>query len=299
MWLDGELRIALGCMRIEEARAEEVFEAAVDAGITIFDTARAYGANGDSGDNERMVGRMLSGRRATIVTKGGMRRPEGAWEPDGRASSLREDCEASLVALGRPIDLYLVHAPDPRVAWATTVRALARLLEEKLVRRIGLSNVSRRQLDEALELAPISAVQVELVPAVRGGVVTRARELGIDVLVHSPLGGPARAKRLTIAQPNASPQETMLAAVRRLGAIPVAGATRAETVRSIARSASVDATEETMITLGLATQETVQSDSPAEVVLVMGLQGSGKSTLAERHPEHERLNRDRDGGSMK
>ena len=94
-----------------------------------------------------------------------MTRPAGAWVPDGRAKAILADCEASLAALdGLPIDLYLIHAPDPRTPWRTSVRALARLADEGLVRHVGLSNVNRRQLDEALELAPVAAVQVALSP---------------------------------------------------------------------------------------------------------------------------------------
>src|SRR5207249_11755989 len=138
---------------------------------------------------------------ARIVTKGGMTRTGGGWIPDGRAKAILSDCEASLAALdGLAIDLYLVHAPDPRTPWRTSVRALARLVDEGLVRRVGLSNVNRRQLDEALELAPVAAVQVALSPyddrAVRGGVVERCAEAGIAVIAHSPLGGPRRAGRL-------------------------------------------------------------------------------------------------------
>ena len=127
-----------------------------------------------------------------------MTRPDGAWVADGRAKAIRSDCEASLTALdGVPIDLYLLHAPDPRTPWRTSVRALARLVDEGLVRRVGLANVNRRQLDEALELAPVAAVQVALSPfddrALRGGMIERCDELGIALLAHSPLGGPKRA----------------------------------------------------------------------------------------------------------
>ena len=95
-----------------------------------------------------------------------MARPGGAWRPDGRAKAIAADCEASLAALdGRPIDLYLLHAPDPRTPWRRSVRALARLVDQRLVQRVGLANVNRTQLDEALELAPIAAVQVALSPA--------------------------------------------------------------------------------------------------------------------------------------
>jgi aryl-alcohol dehydrogenase-like predicted oxidoreductase len=150
-WLDAtELRVGLGCMRLpgdaEDALA--TIAAAANAGVTVFDTARAYPGN------EELLARALHGRAARIVTKGGMARPDGRWVPDGRAGTLRRDCEASLEALGGlPIDLFLVHTPDPRTPWRTTVRALARLVDDGLVRRVGLANVNRAQLDEALELA--------------------------------------------------------------------------------------------------------------------------------------------------
>src|SRR5947209_4395237 len=148
-WLDKtELRIGLGCMRLAD---EDVVVAAAHAGVTVFDTARAYPGN------EELLARALRGRSVRIVTKGGMARPDGRWMPDGRARTLRADCEASLLALdGLPIDLYLVHAPDPTTPWRTTMRALAKLLDEGLVRHVGVANVNRRQLDDALELAPIA-----------------------------------------------------------------------------------------------------------------------------------------------
>jgi aryl-alcohol dehydrogenase-like predicted oxidoreductase len=188
-WLGpGELRIGLGCMRLstDEDRDEELaldtIAAAVEAGVTVFDTARSYG------DNERLLVRALrnsgADARARVVTKGGMTRAGAAWVPDGRAKAIRADCEASLAALdGLPIDLYLIHAPDPRTPWRTSVRALARLADEGLVKRVGVANVNRHQLDEALELAPVAAVQVALSfyddSAVRGGVVERCTEAGL------------------------------------------------------------------------------------------------------------------------
>src|SRR3954452_8410068 len=203
-WLsESELRVGLGCMRLstdenrDEERALATIAAAVAAGVTVFDTARSYGGN------ERLLARALRGvEGARIVTKGGMSRAGGAWVPDGRAKAIRADCEASLAALdGLPIDLYLLHAPDPRTPWRTSVRALARLADEGLVRRIGVANVNRDQLDEALALADLAAVQVALSPfddrALRGGVVERCGQGGIAVIAHSPLGGPRRAGSLT------------------------------------------------------------------------------------------------------
>src|SRR5689334_5083402 len=102
----------------DEELASATIGAALDAGITVFDTARAYGAN------EAVVGRALRGRAgARVVTKGGMTRVGEAWVPDGRAKAIRADCEASLAALdGLEIDLWLLHAPDPRTPWRTSLR---------------------------------------------------------------------------------------------------------------------------------------------------------------------------------
>ena len=118
-----ELQVGLGCMRLstdadrDEERALATVSAAAGAGVTVFDTARAYGLGPEElGHNERLLARALRacGAEATarIVTKGGMTRPEGAWVPDGRAKAIRADCEASLEALdGLPIDLYLLTPP--------------------------------------------------------------------------------------------------------------------------------------------------------------------------------------------
>jgi len=196
-WLaKSELRVGLGCMRLPAGGAAvATIEAAVEAGITVFDTARTYDGN------EQLLSRtLLTLEGVRIVTKGGMSRPGGAWVPDGRARSIRAGCEASLVALdGLPIDLYLLHAPDPRTPWRTSVRALARLADEGLVARVGVCNVNRAQLDEALELAPISAVQVALNVfddrALRGGLLDRCIEAGSTLIAHSPLGGLQRLVR--------------------------------------------------------------------------------------------------------
>ena len=294
-WLDpAELRIGLGCMRLPAESAQETIAAAAEAGMTVFDTARAYE------ENEETVARALrscgAAASARIVTKGGMSRPGGAWVADGRAKAIRADCEASLAALdGLPIDLYLLHAPDPRTPWRTSVRALARLADDALVRRIGLANVNRTQLDEALELAPVAAVQVALSPfddrALRGGVVERCEELGIALLAHSPLGGPKRAGRVDA--------EETLAWLLSLSPVivPIPGARRPETARSAARVAAV--------TPPPAPARRRPSSAPTrtdrEVVLVMGAPGAGKSRIAADFTArgYARLNRDERGGSLR
>lgn len=190
----------------DEQLALETIAAAAAAGVTVFDTAHAYGlGEQELGHNERLLAGALRScgaeGKARVVTKGGMSRTGGGWVPGGRVEAILGDCNASLTALdGLAIDLYLVHAPDPRTPWRTSVRALTRLVDEGIVKRVGVSNVNRGQLDEALELAPISAVQVALSVfedrALRGGVVERCAELGVALIAHSPLGGPRRAGRL-------------------------------------------------------------------------------------------------------
>ena len=305
----------------DEEQALETIAAAAEAGITVFDTARAYG------DNERLLAhglrRAKADATARIVTKGGMSRAGGGWIPDGRAKAIRADCEASLAALdGLAIDLYLIHAPDPRTPWRTSVRALARLADEGLVRHVGLSNVNRLQLDEALELAPITAVQVALSPyddqALRGGVVDRCTEKGIAVIAHSPLGGPRRAGRLARRQElveiadarGATPWEVALAWLLQLSPAVVAipGARRPETARSAARAATLGLENEERALLAQAFGEPRPARrtgrrpaEDADVVLVMGIPGAGKSRVAEEYVArgYVRLNRDERGGTLR
>jgi aryl-alcohol dehydrogenase-like predicted oxidoreductase len=295
--------------------------AAAEAGITVFDTARAYG------DNERLLAdglrRAKADATARIVTKGGMSRPGGGWVPDGRAKAIRADCEASLAALGGlAIDLYLIHTPDSRTPWRTSMRALARLADEGLVRHVGLSNVNRVQLDEALELAPVTAVQVALSPfddrALRGGVVDRCAEKGIAVIAHSPLGGPRRVGRLArrpelveIADARGTtPWEVALAWLLQLSpkVIAIPGARRPETARSAASAASLDLEENDRAALARAFGEARPAPrkrrrpaDDAEIVLVMGIPGAGKSRVAGEYVDrgYLRLNRDERGGTLR
>jgi aryl-alcohol dehydrogenase-like predicted oxidoreductase len=325
-----ELRVGLGCMRLsteperDEEIALETIAAAVGAGMTVFDTARSYGLGEDElGHNERLLARALrccgAEARARIATKGGMTRVGGGWVPDGRAKALRADCEASLAALdGLPIDLYLIHAPDPRTPWRTSLRALERLVADGLVRQVGISNVNRRLLDEALELAPIAAVQVALSPfdvgALRGGVVARCAEAGVAVIAHSPLGGPRRAGRLArnpalaeVAKAHdATPAEVALAWLLALSSeiVAIPGARRPETARSVAAAAEItlDPDERELLDSKLAGVRTERARrTSAEVVLVMGIPGAGKSRVAEEYVArgYERLNRDERGGSLR
>jgi aryl-alcohol dehydrogenase-like predicted oxidoreductase/predicted kinase len=257
--------LAVGGMRLSApgvtaASATAVLHAALDAGVTLLDTADVYGPDDAAiGHNERLVAQALKSwsgdsTRVRIATKGGLTRPGGRWLADGRARHLVAACAASRLALGvERIDLYQLHAPDPRVSLATSVRALAGLRRDGWIGEIGLCNVSLRQLREALEIVPIAAVQVELGPwrdgPLRGGLVGECATLGIQVLAHRPLGGPAGARRVgrdptlsaIAARHGATPWEVALAWLRDLApvVVPLPGPTRVETARSAARAASL------------------------------------------------------------
>src|SRR5690349_4612793 len=125
--------IGIGCMRLStdpdrnDQRSIAVLHAAFEAGVTLLDTSDAYCIDeSDAGHNERLIARALASwsgdrSRITIATKGGMTRPEGRWEPDGRARHLRAACERSCIALGVDrIALYQLHVTDPRTPLSTS-----------------------------------------------------------------------------------------------------------------------------------------------------------------------------------
>jgi aryl-alcohol dehydrogenase-like predicted oxidoreductase len=309
----------------DEARAYATIAAAAEAGVTVFDTARAYGLDaGELGHNERLLARALracgTAAGARIVTKGGMTRAGGGWVPDGRARAIRVDCEASLAALdGLAIDLYLLHAPDPRVPLATSLRALSRLLDDRLVAGVGVSNVSRAQLDEALASAPIAAVEVGISRfddvALRGGVVARAVEAGIAVIGHSPLGGPRRAGRLArdpaiakVAEARGvTPAEVALASLLELdpAVVAIPGARRPETARSAASAArlALDDADRAALAGRFRRPDPVRrrpAQADGEVVVIMGIAGAGKTRAVGDYVArgYRRLNRDERGGSL-
>ena len=149
----GALRVSvvgLGCnnfgMRIDAAATERVVHAALDAGITFFDTADIYGAT----KSEEFLGRALAGRRdrAIVATKFGMAVDDE--RKGARPEYVKRACDDSLRRLGtNHIDLYQLHQPDPGVPIADTLGAMDDLVKAGKVREIGCSNFSAEQLDEA------------------------------------------------------------------------------------------------------------------------------------------------------
>jgi aryl-alcohol dehydrogenase-like predicted oxidoreductase/histidinol phosphatase-like enzyme/predicted kinase len=333
-------RIGLGCMQLSTApdRAEAagiaVLHAAFEAGLTLLDTAGAYCWTDDErGHNERLIASALSSwtgdrTRIRVATKGGMTRPGGRWETDGRAKQLVEDCDRSRSALGvERLDLYQLHAPDPRTPLATSVRGLAALKRDGLIAGIGLCNVTVGQIEEARRIAEIDSVQIEISvwhdEHFLSGVVDYCVANRLPLLAYRPLGGRSRSPR-TLADPaltevagrhGCTPFEVALAWLLDLSEliIPLPGATRVETAQSIVRAETILLTDVDRETLDRRfpadrsfrrSAQAVAFPAPragGEVALVMGLPGAGKSTYADAlvAQGYLRLNRDVLGGTLK
>jgi len=195
--------LAFGCMSLSYAygvppspeHGERVLLAALDAGITHFDTAALYGF----GVNEQLVGRVLKAHRSKIVlaSKGGMAGVDVAGDGklvrviDGRPEALRKNCEDSLRRLGTDvIDLYYLHRWDKKVPIEDSVGELSRLVERGHVRAIGLSEVSAATIRKAHAVHPLAAVQTEYSLWTRNpeiAVLQACRELGISFVAFSPV----------------------------------------------------------------------------------------------------------------
>jgi aryl-alcohol dehydrogenase-like predicted oxidoreductase len=204
--------------RPSEEQGIRVIQAAIDAGVTLIDTADVYCLDdSEIGHNERLIARALSSRsatRVTVATKGGLRRPGGRWEVDGSPAHLRAACEQSLKALRvERIDLYQLHAPDPRVPFAESIGALADLQRSGKIRWVGLSNVSVTEIRQAEQIVPITSVQNRLNPffreALTEGVVQYCTDHGIGFLAYSPIGG-GRLNRKLPAHPVLRPMASRL-----------------------------------------------------------------------------------------
>ncbi len=193
--------------RPPEEAGLDVVHAALDAGVTWLDTANVYCLDDDNlGHNERLFCKALktwSGPAESIIvaTKGGMTRPNGRWERDGRPDQLEKACDRSLRALGvERIDLYQLHTPDPQVPFADSVGALSDLQTAGKIRWVGLSNVSVAEIEEASSIVTVVTVQNRLSPffreALETGVVAHCAEHGIGFIAYSPVGGGRLNKKL-------------------------------------------------------------------------------------------------------
>ena len=256
--------------RPPRAQGIRALHAALDAGVTLIDTADAYCRDAsDVGHNEQLVAEALASwqgdRDAVVVaTKGGhVRGGDGSWSVDGRPDYLRQACEASLRALGVDrIDLYQLHRPDPRVPVAESVGALTQMQAEGKVDQIGVSNLNIEQLDQAREVGAIVSVQNEFSPAFTSSAaeIDYAARQGLAFLAWSPLGGMGAAAGLgdrfpafaqVAGQLGVSPQQVALAweLGRSPAVIPIPGASRPETILDSIAAADLQLSDEQRLAL--------------------------------------------------
>ena len=256
--------------RPDESQALRTVHAALDAGVTLLDTADAYCLGPDEvGHNERLLAKAVaswSGDRDSVLiaTKGGHTRPpDGSWALDGSREHLRSACEASLRALGvEAIGLYQFHRPDPQVPWAESIGALAELRAEGKVQLVGVSNADPGQIREAASITRLAAVQNELSPRFRSSEpeVDLCAAEDLAFLPWSPLGGIAKAGELgsahgafaeVAAERGISPQQVCLAwlLAKAPVVIPIPGARRVESVLDSVAAADLQLDEDELARL--------------------------------------------------
>ena len=192
--------LGLGCMGMsefygatDETEALATLDLALERGVTLLDTADAYGPH----RNEELLGRALRGRRERVflATKFGLVRSEdpNTRGVNGRPEYVRQAVDGSLRRLGvEQLDLYYQHRVDPEVAIEETVGAMAELVQAGKVRYLGLSEASSETLRRAHRVHPIAALQSEFSLWSRDpqehGVLATCRELGVALVAYSPLG---------------------------------------------------------------------------------------------------------------
>ncbi|OXY97156.1 aldo/keto reductase [Streptomyces diastatochromogenes] len=290
----GDVRVSaigLGAMplsvegRPDETRALATVHAALDAGVTLLDTADSYHLPGqDPGHNELLLARALATYGGDtddvlVATKGGRGRPAGGdWTVTGTPTHLKAAAEASLKRLGiEAIGLYQLHKPDPAVPFEESVGALRDLLDEGKIRLAGLSNVTTDQIRGARAILGdrLVSVQNRCSPEVQDSEpeLRLCAELGLAFLPWSPLGGISRssldgpsrledsADRFAVfhqvaREHGVSPQQVCLAWLLSLSptVVPIPGASRPETVRDSAGAANLVLGEEELTRLTRATR---------------------------------------------
>ncbi len=260
--------------RPDEARSIATIHAALDAGVTLIDTADAYHLTAnDVGHNESLIAQALAshpeGRNVLVATKGGHLRPgDGSWTVDSSPAHIAAACDASLTRLGvEAIGLYQLHRPDPRVDYAESVGAVRDLLDAGKIRMAGVSNANPEQIRLAREVlgGRLVSVQNQFSPAFRSSEpeLRLCDELGIAFLPWSPLGGISDSHLLgdrhrpfaDVAAAHAvSPQQVCLAwmLAKSPVVVPIPGSTRPETIRDSAHAGSLTLTADEFRTLDAA-----------------------------------------------
>ena len=253
--------------RPDEQRSIATIHAALDAGVTLIDTADAYHRDADEvGHNESLIARALASyggdtSDVLVATKGGHLRPgDGTWTIDSSPKHLKEAAEASLTRLGLDaIGLYQLHRPDVNVPYEESVGAIRDLLDEGKIRMAGISNANVEQIRLAQEVlgGRLVSVQNQFSPAYRSSEpeLELCDELGIAFLPWSPLGGISSAGKLgdrfapfkEIADERGlTPQVVCLAwhLSKSPRVIPIPGASRPESILNSVEAADVTLTPE-------------------------------------------------------
>ena len=161
---------------------------AAELGVNFFDSAWSYGPE----TADKIVGEALAGQSVVIATKGGVDKPApDSIIVDGSRDALNRQIDKALVNLRRDqIDLFQLHRIDPDTPVETSIAALAEAQADGRIRHIGLSNVTREDLDRALSVAPIASVQnrLNMSEADDAGLVDYAAEKDIAFIPYGPLG---------------------------------------------------------------------------------------------------------------
>jgi aryl-alcohol dehydrogenase-like predicted oxidoreductase len=248
--------------RPDEARSIATIHAALDAGVTLIDTADAYHRDADEvGHNELLIAKALrtyggDTSDVLVATKGGHLRPgDGSWTLNGRPDYLKQAARASADRLGvEAIGLYQFHRPDPHVDYADSVGALSDLLDDGVIAMAGISNANVDQIRLAQDVlgGKLASVQNQFSPAFRSSYaeLELCAELGIAFLPWSPLGGISGASTLAGkgapferigAELGVSPQRVCLAWELSLApvVIPIPGASRPASIQDSARASDI------------------------------------------------------------
>ncbi len=273
--------IGLGLMTFDQSgsvpreQLDATVRAALDAGVTLFDTADAYGpgdekGEGAQGENERLIASLLDelGVRDQVLlaTKGGhVRTGGGGWDTDSSSDHLRAAVDASLGRLAvEQIALWQHHRPDPDVDYADVIGTLKEIADSGKVRMVGLSNADPEQIRAAHAVLGDSLVSVQnqFSPKFRSSKpeIAVCEELSLAFLPWSPLGGLGDAKELALQHPafaqvaearGVSAQQVALAweLAQSPVVIPIPGAKRPQSIIDSAAATDLDLTDDELAAL--------------------------------------------------
>ncbi|MCR9202642.1 MAG: aldo/keto reductase [Planctomycetaceae bacterium] len=332
---DVRIRLGLGTLKLGTQGRPDALEAqnlivfALNQGLRIIDTADSYCRDqADFHYGEHLVRQALQkwpGEKSEVrvVTKAGLKRPDGKWIPCGRPEHLRESVDESLQALGTDqISLLLLHARDPQVPLTESLEALRDIAEAGKAKHLGVCNLSLAELEQARGVIPVAAIQNELsvlnTQSAQLGLIRYCEQHDIAFLAHRPLGGHAHTQRiasvdvlkLLAERHHATPHEVALAAVCDVSpaVIPLAGATKLKSLKSSLKAVQLpfDMSDRMAVSTfcqfasqlpgadsSISPSATSAAVTPAatdrgpgqhdDIVIVMGIQGAGKSELVEAY----------------